>query len=52
MRMTDRLNGLISGAENAVTSTVKRVKRNIAEDQEGLKSGKVGRYQYTNPLRK
>lgn len=61
--LTDKLNGIISGTENAVSSeknkvvtgmkdTVARVKKNIAEDQAGLKNGTVGRYQYTNPLRK
>lgn len=49
---TSRLNGLIGGAENAVKSTVARVKKNMAEDSAGLKTGKVGRYQYTNPFRK
>lgn len=52
MSMTSRLNGLITGVEDKVKGTVARVKKNLKEDSEGLKTGAVGRYQYTNPFRK
>ena len=62
MKLTEKLNNLIGGAENAVAgeakkvatgvkNTVNRVKSNVAADQQGLKNGTVGRNQFTNPLR-
>jgi len=51
MSMTSRLNGLITGVGNKVKTTVERVKKNVKEDQEAFKSGKI-KYQATNPFRK
>lgn len=58
-KLTDRLNSFIGGvkeakheAEDKLQGIGRRIRRNVEQGQADLKSGKVGRNQYINPLKK